>query len=36
MKVHLVECTLLYDEDMELAFETQVHFEDDRSDTERI
>jgi len=35
-KGHLLKCTLLYDGGMESLFETRVHFEGDRSDTERI
>ena len=35
-KAFLLKCTLLYDEDMEPLIERQVHFEGDRSGTERI
>jgi len=35
-KVHLLKCTLLYDEDMEPLIEKQAHFEGARSGTERI
>ena len=35
-KVRLLKCTLLYDGDMEPLIEKQVHFEGDRSGTERI
>jgi hypothetical protein len=35
-KALLLKCTLLYDGDMEPLIERQVHFEGDRSGTERI
>jgi len=35
-KALILKCTLLYDEDMEPLVEKQVHFEGDRSGTERI
>jgi len=35
-KAPLLKCTLLYDGDMEPLIEKQVHFEGDRSGTERI
>jgi len=35
-KTHLLECTLLYDGNMELLVESRVHLEGDRNGTERI
>jgi hypothetical protein len=35
-KALLLKCTFLYDGDMEPLIEKQVHFEGDRSGTERI